>query len=246
MKSGIYCFENKINNKKYIGKSFDLNKRINVHLNSLKRNSDRCTLLQRAWNKYGEENFDIYIISECSEDLLNNYEIFYIKEWNTKAPEGYNLTDGGEGSSGLIHTDEAKHKIGDSQRGEKNHWFGKSLPEYVKEKMSQNHADFSGEKSSWWGKHHTDESKKKIQESLPDRNLENNSRFGKKLENASSKYFGVSYHKGSGFFVARLTRFGHKINIGQSKVEIEAAKLYDNYIIENNFPNPLNFPEDYE
>lgn len=243
--SGIYCFENILDGKRYVGKSIDLHRRISDHLNDLKRNSDKSILLQRAWNKYGQENFKIFIIEECEEELLDKTEIFYIKEWNTKTPKGYNLTDGGEGSSGYIHTEESKRKIGDSQRGEKNAWFGKLLPEYIREKMIKNHADFSGENHPFWGKHHTEESKNKISENYPDTNLENNSRFGKKNNNASSKYFGVSYHKRSGFWVARITRFGKKINIGQSKQEVEAAKIYDDYIVKNNFPNPLNFPENY-
>ena len=59
--------------------------------------------IHKAIRKYGEENFSINQLEaiECEfrEDLLeqlNILEKFYIKEYNTLKPNGYNLTQGGE------------------------------------------------------------------------------------------------------------------------------------------------------
>ena len=52
--------------------------------------------------KYGIENFTIEVLEECySREQLNEREIFWIAKLNCKHPNGYNLTDGGEGSKGF-------------------------------------------------------------------------------------------------------------------------------------------------
>ena len=43
--------------------------------------------------------------------LMNEHEIFWIAELKTKAPNGYNLTDGGHGNRGNKMSDEQKKKI---------------------------------------------------------------------------------------------------------------------------------------
>ena len=51
-----------INNKIYIGSSVDYKSRKRAHLNDLKRNGHHSITLQRAWNKYGKDNFIFEII----------------------------------------------------------------------------------------------------------------------------------------------------------------------------------------
>ena len=71
MVSGIYCIENKINNKKYIGQSIDIDRRWQEHKNELNRNAHANQYLQNAWNKYDAFNFDFYIIKACKPFYLN-------------------------------------------------------------------------------------------------------------------------------------------------------------------------------
>lgn len=98
--SGIYCIENKITNKKYIGKSVDIIKRWNEHKSLLNRNVHENTYLQHAWNKYGEYFFDFYILEECNKQELNEKEIMYISKYNTtNRMYGYNRTPGGTGGN---------------------------------------------------------------------------------------------------------------------------------------------------
>ena len=55
MTAGIYCIENLINRKKYIGQGLNVEKRMS-------RNHLRCLVLSNAIKKYGKENFKKYVI----------------------------------------------------------------------------------------------------------------------------------------------------------------------------------------
>ena len=96
---GIYCIENTINNKKYIGSSRDINRRWYEHKSDLRRNNHVNIHLQSAWNKYGEESFMFSIIELCDQSVICDRERYYIAQYNTLFGEhGYNLTVGGEGA----------------------------------------------------------------------------------------------------------------------------------------------------
>ena len=94
-KSGIYCIENTINNKKYIGQSKDIAQRWSHHKGALRHNRHENSKLQRAWNKYGENAFVFYVIKECPLEDLNRLEMHYISKFNAFG-QGYNLSEGGE------------------------------------------------------------------------------------------------------------------------------------------------------
>lgn len=106
----VYCIENKLNGKKYIGKTVEkITRRFNRHKYKAKSN-DR-NHLHNAINKYGEENFVIYEIDKAeNEQELNEKEMLWIKKYDTKN-NGYNETDGGEGSSGRILSENTRKKI---------------------------------------------------------------------------------------------------------------------------------------
>jgi len=54
--------------------------------------------IKRAIEKYGRENFKKEILEYCDSKIdLNKKEVFWIKKLNSKYPNGYNLSDGGEG-----------------------------------------------------------------------------------------------------------------------------------------------------
>ena len=89
-----------------------LKKRIREHKNNTK------SLIGRALHKYGEENFVWVVLEECdSREQLDEREIYWIKTLNTKAPNGYNLTDGGEGVLGFHLSFETRAKIAASNKG---------------------------------------------------------------------------------------------------------------------------------
>lgn len=57
-----------------------------------------------------------------------------------------------------------------------------------------------------------------------------------------SGYRGVFFHKGNKKFLASIGVNGKKKYLGYFKTDIEAAIAYDNFVINNNMNNPLNFP----
>src|SRR5258707_535337 len=68
MTSGIYCIENLVNGKKYIGLSINIEDRWYVHKTTLRGNYHDNSYLQNAWNKYGENNFECWIIEKCGKN----------------------------------------------------------------------------------------------------------------------------------------------------------------------------------
>lgn len=97
---GIYCIENALNNRKYIGLSRDIYRRWLEHLSELRRGQHVNKHLQNAWNLYGEDAFKFYVVELCSPEELSDRECYYIKKYHTLTHEkGYNLTIGGEKST---------------------------------------------------------------------------------------------------------------------------------------------------
>ena len=98
----IYKVTNNGNNMSYVGQTIlGLDNRMRGHIcNMLKRKY--VSYFHRALKKYGLENFKWEILKKCkTRTELNESEIEYIKLFNTKIPNGYNMTDGGGGISGF-------------------------------------------------------------------------------------------------------------------------------------------------
>lgn len=110
MKSGIYGIKNKVNNKIYVGQTYDFQYRWGKHKTALRANTHSNRKLQFAWNKYGENNFEFFIIEECGLDVINEREIYWI-EFYDSLNSGYNLCEGGDGIRGYKHTEEEIQKM---------------------------------------------------------------------------------------------------------------------------------------
>lgn len=105
----VYLITNLINLKKYVGiTSRGYLKRFEEHIRGSNTPSSDTynTPFKRALRKYGRENFKIELLKSCDTmEQAKEYEIFYIKEFNTFVKfdncNGYNCTMGGDGVSGL-------------------------------------------------------------------------------------------------------------------------------------------------
>jgi len=89
---GIYKIINKINGKLYVGSSKHIHQRWDEHEEMLVNNRHHSIKLQRAWNKYGKDNFKFDIIQECKESELLDVEQRWIDELDS-FKNGYNCTN---------------------------------------------------------------------------------------------------------------------------------------------------------
>lgn len=299
MASGIYCIENLENHKKYIGWAFYIKRRIENHLINLRKNKHTNKYLQSAWNKYGEEKFNIWIIEEYPRDreILILMEIYFIAYHNSFYGDGkgYNLTRGGDGGLGTTRSNEWKEFMSKRMSGKNSprygispseetrekqrishlgkkvslatrekqskSWtgknnplygkFGKDNPNYGSKRSVETRKKMSdaqlGEKNYAYGTRHTDKWKKEQSDKMMGKN---HPLYGKKMKSKSSVYYGVykkvcRHKKIYVYWNVELQENNKKIQIGLFKSEIEAAKAYDRYVIENNLDRPLNFPENY-
>ena len=248
----IYITTNLINQKRYIGKHHgELD---DDYLGS-------GTLLKRAIEKYGKQNFKkdiLYISQSDQENSLKEKE--FIKAFNaTIDPSFYNIHEGGDGGNTIAgYTPEQsiayKKKISERVKGEKNPRYGTHLTEEIKEKIRQNrNTDYmqtaeykknmsiatSGKKNGMYGKHHTEESKKKMSENSKGKTAgEKNGMYGKSKDKALNGKKIAMYDKNMNLIrifnakTAVLEFLQMKGHIGLDKA-IKEKTLYKGYYWKN-------------
>lgn len=146
----VYCLENKVNGKKYIGKAMAPKRRWASHISNSKKKSIHQKYIHRALAKYGVDNFWFRCIDfEFTEEKALEQERYWIQFFNTTDPNiGYNLTLGGEGKSGYKHTPETKallSKIAAQKIGELNPFYGKTHSNLTKDKIRTSRIKISKE-----------------------------------------------------------------------------------------------------
>lgn len=123
-KGVIYKIENLVNGKVYIGQTVQSPKRReSAHKRNLRKGIHDNDFLQKAWNKYGEENFKFSIVEKCTESNIDNLEVKWINFYRNKNVS-YNLESGGK-TNKKIHksTKEKMSKITKSHG-----WIGGKHP----------------------------------------------------------------------------------------------------------------------
>lgn len=96
MKIWIYQIRNKVNNKIYIGSTNNLERRWESHIYQLKNNIHHSIKLQKAWDKYGEDNFEFSIIEEFNSDNEDDKYIkeqYYLDLYESYTDKGYNMSN---------------------------------------------------------------------------------------------------------------------------------------------------------
>jgi len=149
----VYMYLDQNNVPFYIGKGNGNRYKVQSHLR------EDQAFLKNKINKVGNSNVKIHFlhkdISEEEAFRWERYWIKYIGRRDLKEGTLCNLTDGGEGQSGFIHSEESKQKMRKAHKGEKNSMYGKSHTEVAKQKMCTIHK----------GKTHSDETREKMSKS---------------------------------------------------------------------------------
>ena len=151
----LYILWNRITGKGYGGQTIQWDVRMNTH----EKMRDGCTHLNNSIAKHGWENFKPVIVEQgwYTQAERNEKEIALIAKHGFHGKAGYNLTDGGGGTSG--HT----WKLTEEQRaavsGENNPMFGRTgeaNPMFGKTQSADHIANKSGENNWQYGMTHED------------------------------------------------------------------------------------------
>lgn len=175
-------FPPQLTEKAYIGiSSKGAVRRLQQHIGSKKDYP-----IVQAIRKYGAENVILEVLGDYDDfDSLYLAEQEAIKQYGTKSPNGYNLTDGGKGVYGLPASKERKRKISEANKGRKL-----SIEARLKISQANRGRDFSVQvaamaeanrgksldnerkenlRSIWVGRRHTEEAKHKMSYSASNR-----------------------------------------------------------------------------
>lgn len=142
----VYKITNTINGKIYIGYTMcSFANRMGHHKHDDYKYN---TLLGKDIKKYGWDKFKPEIIAEeDSKEKLLELERYYIKFFNSKSPNGYNMTPGGE-----------------KLFGADNPFWGRTHSDETRKLLSEINKKKVGEKNPFYGKHHSEETKQRLRE----------------------------------------------------------------------------------
>ncbi len=266
--SGIYCYENTVNGKKYIGQSINLKKRISDHERNFSKddfkrvNGGESKPLWYAVKKYGRNNFSLYLVDYCSPERLDDVEEYYIDLFSSLISEnGYNILKRGFSRFGTHHSEETKRKLSishsnitnETRRRMSESQKGRKHSEGTKKKISESNKGKiisqetiekfirTGSSHFMFGKSHKD---KTIQRMKEKSHGENNSQFGKKKNSASSKFRGVNYNKAEDNWKSTVNINRNHFHLGYYNLEKFAAIAYDfGLILYYGVDFDINFPE---
>jgi group I intron endonuclease len=116
----VYLITNTINGKQYVGQHSgkDLQKYWRRNIVWALHNQGQKLCLYAAIRKYGPDAFEIKpLVIVGTKNDMDYYERGMIKALNTKSPNGYNLTDGGEGTPGHAVSEEGRKKMSLKSKG---------------------------------------------------------------------------------------------------------------------------------
>lgn len=144
MTCGIYQIVNKLNGKRYVGSSVNVEVRWQTHRRELRKGTHHAQHLQRSWNKHGEESFNLEVILECDPEML-------IQEEQKELDSGFDYNSSPTAGSplGFKFSDESRERVRQNRLDRyaadpegfsammSSISKGKPKPESWKEKMSE-------------------------------------------------------------------------------------------------------------
>jgi len=171
----VYAYSDQDNVPFYIGKGSGKRFHVCMHL------SNENPFLKNKIKKIGVGNIKIHFLHEnFTEVEAFQFEKFYINFYGRRdLGKGTlcNLTDGGEGSSGVICSEETRRKMSEAQKGENNPMYG---------------VHREGKSNPMYGKHHSEETCQKISEAQKG---ENNNMYGVHRKGKDAAFYGKKHSK---------------------------------------------------
>jgi len=246
--SGIYEIRNLINNKRYIGSSYNIHKRWLGHRWDLENKRHHSKHLQLSWDKYGSDNFQLFLLEETNIENLEEREIYFVFLYNSTNGEfGYNETSGGKGCPDRKMSPETRKKISNSNKGRKlsevsksrisEAGIGRKHTEETKKKMSETHKGkpifaLRGKPCLEWVKEIVRKTHLGIKRKPETGDKISESKRGRKVnKTTSSKYVGVSKFKNK--WKAYISVNKKRINLKDHNSETEAAIAYNKAAIKH-------------
>ncbi len=113
-------FTNRVNGKRYVGKTQNLRARVKAHFTAALRGAPQTFC--RALRKHTPEAFSLSLLGTfATDEEALAAEMQFVRQLGTKVPDGYNMTDGGEGMSGHTckRSPETRAKISAARKGRK-------------------------------------------------------------------------------------------------------------------------------
>jgi group I intron endonuclease len=130
--SGVYQIRNMVNGRLYVGSAVRIWSRWTIHRRQLNRGTHHSVVLQRAWNKYGEDSFDFSVLEFCDLDRLIEVEQSFI---DGLSPD-YNIAPSAGSQLGYRHSEESRAKMAEAARRTRN-FTGKRHSEESKRRISE-------------------------------------------------------------------------------------------------------------
>ena len=113
----VYLISSTKTEKQYVGVTTKgyLNRFAN-HIWHSRKQRKSCRALCAAINKFGSESFSVELLHTAkSRDEMHQMEVHFIKSLKTLAPNGYNLTEGGDAG---VMSEETKQMMSDRLKGQ--------------------------------------------------------------------------------------------------------------------------------
>lgn len=191
----IYAIENRANGKMYIGSTIKKDVRWRAHKSDLRRGKHHSIALQRAWDKYGEENFNFYVLEEVEDSsMIIEREQEYLDTLN---PD-YNICKVAGNCMGRKFSKESRQKMSRSHQGKK-------LSLETRRKMSKAK---TGSGNSFYGNTHSEYTKRKISKSLMGNVPSNRKRVVRTCikTGESKEYDAIGFVEEDGFYRGSVRR----------------------------------------
>jgi group I intron endonuclease len=118
--SGIYRIRNLLNGKFYIGSTVSFRQRKKTHWSQLRSGKSVCTVLQHAWQSYGEKAFIFEPLLICDRENLRAYEQAVLDRFQPFGGNGYNVlvsAEYGAANRGVPKSAEHRAKISAANKG---------------------------------------------------------------------------------------------------------------------------------